>query len=136
MSCFPSRKAHLLDFARLQQLDSIAEGIEDVHPIESREWFVRNRRKPGVPAPRCEFGEAAHEDCRVRFASGVEVAVDAEMQAKVPAAKPYAAAWRQIRRFRLLNQPENAGIEGSRGGFLSRRHRKLNVIEAKNFRHG
>jgi len=88
---------------RLQELESIAEGIEDVHAIESRERFVGDRRKPGVPAPRCEFGEAADEDCRVRFASRMEVAVDAEMQAKVPAAKPDAAARRQIRRFRLLH---------------------------------
>ena len=69
---------------RLQELESIAEGIEDVHAIESHERFVRHRRKPGVPAPRCEFGEPAHEDCRVRFASRMEVAVDSVTDECIP----------------------------------------------------
>ena len=87
---------------RLQKLEPIAEGIEHVHPIESRERFIRNGWKPGSRAPRRDLRQAAHKDCWMRFARGMEVAVHAEMQTKVPAAEPYAAARRQIRRFRLL----------------------------------
>jgi len=88
---------------RLQELESIAEGIEDVDPIESREWFVGHRRKSGVPAPRSEFCEPAHEDCRMRLASRVEVAVHTEVKAQVAAAKPDAATRRKIRRFDFLD---------------------------------
>src|SRR5262245_30113931 len=87
----------------LQQLDSVSERIKDVDAVESSEWFVRYGWKPGSAAPGAELLQAAHEACRMRLASGMEVTVHAEMQAEVPAAKPDSATRRQIRRFRFLD---------------------------------
>lgn len=88
---------------RLQELDSVSERIKNVDAVESGEWFVGDRWKPRSAAPVRELCQAAHEDGRMRFAGGVEVAIDPEMKAQVAAAKPHAAARREIRRFRFLN---------------------------------
>jgi hypothetical protein len=87
----------------LQELDSVSEGIKDVDAVESCEWFVRYRWKPGGAALGRELCQAAHQNCRVRFARRAEVPIDAEMKAQVPAAKPHATTGHKIRRFRFLN---------------------------------
>jgi hypothetical protein len=93
----------LLGADLLQELDSVSEGIKDVDAVESCEWFVRYRWKPGGAAPGRKLCQAAHQNCRVRFARRMEVPIDAEMKAQIPAAKPDATTGRKIRRFRFLN---------------------------------
>ena len=86
-------------FVFFKELESIPEGIEDVHAIESCERLVRHWRKAGLSTSVGEFGEAVHEDRRVRFAGCVEVTVYAEMQAQSAGSEPRTAACGKIRRF-------------------------------------
>ena len=90
-----------LDF--FQQLNSIPEWIQDVHAIESCQRFISDRWKPGGSASGLEFCQAAHQDCRVRFAGCVEVTVYTEMQAQAAASEPHTTPCGKIRRLGLFD---------------------------------
>ena len=68
----------------LQQLDSIAKGVEHVDSVEAFHRFVRDRRIPGGSAPLGELGEASDQNCRVRLPGGAKLSVDTEMKTVSP----------------------------------------------------
>jgi hypothetical protein len=118
-----------------EQLEAVAERIEDVEPVESDERLVRDGRKACGFASRRQVIKAAHEDRWMRFAGRAKVCVNAEVQLQRSTSEPHPATSGQIRRLLLLDQPKHAGIERSRSGLLSCRHRELHVIETKNLGH-
>jgi hypothetical protein len=64
-----------------------------------------------------------------------KVMLDSEMKAKRAAFEPNTTAVRQIHRFRFLYETEHARIEVAGCGFLSGRHRQLDVIQANDSTH-
>lgn len=119
----------------LQQLDSIAEGVEHVDPMESSERFVRDRREPRRPATGGDLGQAAHEHSWVRLARRSKVRLYPEVKPQSAAAEPHAASHGQVWRLLLLDEPEYSGIERARHLLGADRHGDLHVVESDDFTH-
>src|SRR6476646_2467105 len=75
----------------LQQLDSIAKGVEHVDSVEAFHRFVRDRRIPGGSAPLGKLGEASDQNCRVRLPVFFNDPATTEMKTSLPTAKPHTA---------------------------------------------
>jgi hypothetical protein len=92
---------------RFQELEPVAERIEEVETIESLERLIRNRFEAGGPASGSQFRQAADHERRVSLTRGTEFRFDTQVQSHGPVAEPDAATMREIRRLCLFGESQD-----------------------------
>ena len=71
----------------------------------------------------------------MRLPGRTKIRIHSQVESKGAAPEPHASPSREIRGLHFLRQPKHVRIEGARGRFLTRWHRKLDVIEIDDFAH-
>src|SRR5262245_14340264 len=113
----------------LHQFDAVAKRIIDVSPTEAIKRFIPNDGSARLFASADEFMQSLDEQCGMRFLRRSEVGLDAEMNLQFSLLEPYATALGETRRFGLLGQSQDAGIERPSRFLPVRRHCQLHVFD-------
>jgi hypothetical protein len=69
------------------------------------------------------------------FSGGVKVALDPQMNLRVPAREPTSSAAGQLPRLREFLHPQQIAIESARSFLFARRHGELNMVDAGESQH-
>ena len=96
---------------RLEELESVAEGIGGSEAVVSWELAVLGDRVARLSQPIRKLPQAVDEQARVGLAGGCERLLDTEVHLGVPAAEPAAASSREPLRFIELVHTEYARPE-------------------------
>ena len=111
------------------QLDSVAEGIEDVATLDAGDRVVWFYFQSGILESRDEFGIIVATQRGMRSARGVKVRINPEMDLNVATREPAATALFQFGGFVDFGHAQQSGVERASLLLHSRRHGELDVID-------
>jgi hypothetical protein len=117
----------------LHELESIAEGIENMDAAKAVEGSVGSYKQAGLLTGRQDFVEARDYQRWMSSLCGMKLGFNAEVQIYRPRYEPDSVAPRHGSGFLYFGEPENSGIEFSRTIFATDRDRNLHVIETKDW---
>jgi len=119
----------------LDQFNSIAERIVDEGAFDAREHVVPGDRHPVRGERREQRLVVPNAQGRVRLARGGEGLFDAQVQLKVSALEPEAAARGRGLRLGQLLEAQKAAVEAASRHLLALGHRQLDMIESDDMNH-
>jgi hypothetical protein len=112
-----------------EELDSIAEGIRSVHPLDAFELRFPHDRVARTLETLREAFEVAHHESGMGLRRGSEIGIDPEMNDAPTAREPTSPSGLQSGRLGLLVHAQDGRIERTRVRLVAFRHGQLNVVE-------
>ncbi len=99
---------------RLEELQSVAERIEDINALITRQGLIVRDLIVGLTGAAGQGGDVVDTEGDMRLAGGAERLLDAAMQLDAGAFEPGAPASGQVRRLGRLGKAQQPAVEGAR----------------------
>lgn len=115
-----------------EQLQTIAERVVRVEPVESRERLIVNDHNARSLQPATKRLQVGHKKRRVSLSRGREIILNSEVNSRRIGFEPTPTAPFEIRWLVHPRESEKALVESHSIFLATGRHRQLNMVQSDN----